>query len=178
MLEAFPRKDLSSRCYASSAKASLSTMASHNSAGAAMVIPCIDFTAHGRRNRTNMKPLPKGFCWAPIDSSSRLPHFRRFSCTSLRDPVDAESTLTQRNLHRIGAGSPYSELVRQAAFIVQLWTTEGSQFTGLVEDVDTGKQVKFLREQELLDFLRERFHPDAHTDVQKEGTDERKDGRR
>jgi hypothetical protein len=77
------------------------------------------------------------------------------------DPADAESTITQRNIHRIEAGSPYSELVRQAAFIVQLWTTEGSQFAGLVEDVDTGKQVKFLREQELLDFLRERFRPDT-----------------
>jgi hypothetical protein len=51
--------------------------------------------------------------------------------------------------------------VRQAAFIVQLRTTEGSQFAGLVEDVDTGKQVKFLSEQQLLDFLRERFYPDA-----------------
>jgi len=106
------------------------------------------------------------------------PTLRRLSRTSLRDPVDAESTLTQRNIHRIGAGSPYSELVRQAAFIVQLWTAEGSQFTGLVEDVDTGKQVKFLREQELLDFLRERFHPDAQSDERKEGTDERKDGGR
>jgi hypothetical protein len=106
------------------------------------------------------------------------PHFSWFSSTSLRDPANAESTLRQRNIHGIKAGSPYSELVRQAAFIVQLWTTEGSQFAGLVEDVGTGKQVKFLCEQELLDFLRERFHPDAQSDEQKEGTDERKDGRR
>ena len=84
----------------------------------------------------------------------------------------------QRNIHHLEAGSPYSELVRQSAFVVQLWTTGGSQFTGLVEDVDTGKQVKFLCEQELLDFLRQRFAQKQQSSEQKEGTDARKDGRR
>jgi hypothetical protein len=92
--------------------------------------------------------------------------------------ADAETTLTQRNIHRFEAGRPYSKLVRQTAFVVQLWTTEGSQFAGLVEDVDTGKQIKFLCEQALLDFLRERFAQTQQSGEQKEGTDERKDGRR
>lgn len=49
----------------------------------------------------------------------------------------------------------------RGAFVVQLrGVTEGSQLEGVVEEVDTGKQAKFRSENELIEFLRERF---AHT---------------
>lgn len=44
----------------------------------------------------------------------------------------------------------------RGAFVVQLKkAAQGSQLEGLVEEVDTGKQAKFLSGDELIGFLRE-----------------------
>lgn len=50
----------------------------------------------------------------------------------------------------------------RGAFVVQVRSvTEGKILEGVVEEVDTGKQAKFLSANELIEFLRDRF---AHTD--------------
>ena len=71
------------------------------------------------------------------------------------------------------ARSPYSELVMRGAFVVQLRKVrEGSsQFEGVVEEVDTGTQAKFLSESELIEFLRERFGPDTAKRKTQEGNE-------
>jgi hypothetical protein len=67
----------------------------------------------------------------------------------------------------------------RGAFVVQLRkVTQGSQLEGVVEEVDTGKQTKFLSENELIEFLRERFAQTQQSDKYKEGTNEPKDDRR
>jgi hypothetical protein len=59
----------------------------------------------------------------------------------------------------------------RGAFVVQVRkVTEGSQLEGVVEEVDTGKQAKFLSEEELIEFLRERFAQRQQSDQNKEGT--------
>jgi hypothetical protein len=46
----------------------------------------------------------------------------------------------------------------RGAFVVQLRkSAQGDAFEGVVEEVDTGKQARFLSDGELIDFLRERF---------------------
>jgi hypothetical protein len=66
----------------------------------------------------------------------------------------------------------------RGAFVVQVRkVTEGSQLEGVVEEVDTGKQAKFLSEEELIEFLRERFAQRQQSDQNKEGTNA-KDNRR
>jgi hypothetical protein len=54
--------------------------------------------------------------------------------------------------------------------------TEGSRLAGLVEEVDTGKQARFVSESELIGFLRERFTQTLQS-RQKEGKNERNDDR-
>ena len=44
-----------------------------------------------------------------------------------------------------------------------------SQLEGVVEEVDTGKQAKFLSDRELIEFLRERFVETMQRLQQKEG---------
>jgi len=67
----------------------------------------------------------------------------------------------------------------RGAFVVQLrHVTEGSRLEGIVEEVDTGKQAKFLSESELIRFLRERFAQLQQGGQHKEGRSERKDDRR
>ena len=62
----------------------------------------------------------------------------------------------------------------RGAFVVQLRkATQGSQLEGLVEEVDTGKQAKFLSEDELIGFLRECFAQTRQSDQQKEGANDR-----
>ena len=57
----------------------------------------------------------------------------------------------------------------RGAFVVQVRkVTEGSQLEGVVEEVDTGKQAKFLSEEELIEFLRERFAQRQQSDQNKE----------
>lgn len=72
----------------------------------------------------------------------------------------------------------------RGAFVVQLRKiTSGSHLEsrpleGVVEEVDTGKQAKFLSENELIEFLRERL---AYTDRSSEhvqGTNDLNDDRR
>jgi hypothetical protein len=46
-----------------------------------------------------------------------------------------------------------------------------------VEEVDTGKQAKFLSENELIEFLRKCFAPAQQSNTQKERTNEPKDDR-
>jgi hypothetical protein len=59
----------------------------------------------------------------------------------------------------------------RGAFVVQLRkAAESGQFEGSVEEVDSGKQAKFLSEKELLGFLRERFAQTGQTPKQKEET--------
>ncbi len=67
----------------------------------------------------------------------------------------------------------------RGAFVVQLRkVTQGRQLEGMVEEVDTGKQAKFLSENELIAFLRERFGQIRQSNQQKEGTNERTNDRR
>ena len=64
----------------------------------------------------------------------------------------------------------------RGAFVVQLRSvTQGSQLEGVVEEVDTGKQVKFLSENELIEFLRERFARTHRSGQYKEGKNEPND---
>jgi len=64
----------------------------------------------------------------------------------------------------------------RGAFVVQLWkVTPGSQLEGVVEEVDTGKQARFLSENELILFLRGHFAQTKLNNQDKEGTNERKD---
>jgi hypothetical protein len=48
---------------------------------------------------------------------------------------------------------------------------------GTVEEVDSGRQAKFLTENELIAFLREHFAKTQQSEQGKEGTNERKDSR-
>jgi hypothetical protein len=64
----------------------------------------------------------------------------------------------------------------QDAFVVRLSkATDGSRLVGSVEEVDTGKQARFVTENELIEFLQERFAQAAQGRRQKEGRNERKD---
>ena len=76
------------------------------------------------------------------------------------------------------ARSPYSELVVRGAFVVQLRKiTQGGQLEGMVEEVDTGTQAKFLSENDLIEFLRERFAQTRQREQQRDCTDPHKDDR-
>lgn len=46
-----------------------------------------------------------------------------------------------------------------------------SELEGVVEEVDTGKQAKFLSDSELIEFLRERFVETMQRLQQKEGNE-------
>ena len=64
----------------------------------------------------------------------------------------------------------------QGAFVVQLRkVTRGGELEGTVEEVDTGRQAKFLSENELITFLREYFAQTQQSGQDKEGTNERTD---
>jgi hypothetical protein len=76
------------------------------------------------------------------------------------------------------ARSPYSELVVRGAFVVQLRKiTQGGQLEGMVEEVDTGRQAKFLSENDLIEFLRERFAQTRQSEQQRDCTNAHKDDR-
>jgi hypothetical protein len=61
----------------------------------------------------------------------------------------------------------------RGAFVVQLCKlTQSSQLEGVVEEVDTGKQAKFLSENELIEFFRECFANAQQSDQHKKGTNE------
>jgi hypothetical protein len=63
----------------------------------------------------------------------------------------------------------------RGAFVVQLRKVpRGGELEGTVEEVDTGRQARFLSENELIAFLRERFAQTRQSDQDKEGTNERK----
>ena len=51
----------------------------------------------------------------------------------------------------------------------------GGELEGTVEEVDTGRQAKFLSENELIAFLWEHSTQPRQSDQDKEGTNERKD---
>jgi hypothetical protein len=60
----------------------------------------------------------------------------------------------------------------RGAFVVQLRkATPGSQLEGSVEEVDTGKQIRFLSENDLIGFLRERFAQTLRSQREKEGNE-------
>jgi hypothetical protein len=64
----------------------------------------------------------------------------------------------------------------RGAFVVQFRkVSRGSEFEGTVEEVDTGRQAKFLCENDLIAFLRENFAQTRQNDKDKEGTNELKD---
>ena len=70
-------------------------------------------------------------------------------------------------------------MVMRGAFVVQLRKVlHGSQLEGVVEEVDTGTQAKFVSENELIEFLRQRFAQTQQGDQYKEGTNEPRDDRR
>jgi hypothetical protein len=49
-------------------------------------------------------------------------------------------------------------MIVRGAFVVQLRkSAPGRAFEGMVEEVDTGQQARFLSDGELIDFLRKRF---------------------
>jgi hypothetical protein len=63
----------------------------------------------------------------------------------------------------------------RGAFVVQLRKAiRVGELEGTVEEVDTGRQAKFLSENELIAFLREHFAQTRQSDQDKEGTNERK----
>jgi hypothetical protein len=58
----------------------------------------------------------------------------------------------------------------RGAFTVQLRkVTQDSQLEGIVEEVDTGEQAKFLSENELIEFLLQRFAQTQQSGRPKEG---------
>jgi hypothetical protein len=60
----------------------------------------------------------------------------------------------------------------RGGFVVQLRKiAPDSQLEGVVEEVDTGKQAKFLSDRELIEFLRERFVETMQRLQQKEGNE-------
>ena len=60
----------------------------------------------------------------------------------------------------------------RGGFVVQLRNiASDSQLEGVVEEVDTGKQAKFLSDRELIEFLRERFVETMQRLQQKEGNE-------
>ena len=64
----------------------------------------------------------------------------------------------------------------RGAFLVQLRkVTPGSELEGTVEEVDTGRQARFISDNQLIAFLRECFAQTRQSDQGKEGTNERKD---
>jgi hypothetical protein len=66
----------------------------------------------------------------------------------------------------------------RGAFVVQLRKlTQDNHLEGVVEEVDTGEQTKFLSEDELIEFLWERFADAQRSDHHKDGTNEPKDDR-
>jgi len=64
----------------------------------------------------------------------------------------------------------------RGAFVVQLRKVPpGGELEGTVEEVDSGRQAKFLSGNELIAFLREHFAQTPQSDQDKEGTNERTD---
>jgi hypothetical protein len=64
----------------------------------------------------------------------------------------------------------------RGAFVVQLRkVTRSSELEGTVEEVDTGRQAKFLSENELIAFLREPLAQTRQSNQHEEETNERKD---
>jgi hypothetical protein len=60
----------------------------------------------------------------------------------------------------------------RGGFVVQLRKiAPDSQLEGVVEEVDTGKQAKFLSDRELIEFLRQRFVETVQRLQQKEGNE-------
>jgi hypothetical protein len=56
----------------------------------------------------------------------------------------------------------------RGAFVVQLrGATHDGRLEGVVEEVDTGQQAKFLSEHELVEFLRQRFAQTQQRDERK-----------
>ncbi len=61
----------------------------------------------------------------------------------------------------------------QGAFVIQLRKcAEGGQLEGSVEEVDTGIQMKFRSDTELIKFLQERYAKAPQRQPRKEGTNE------
>jgi hypothetical protein len=64
----------------------------------------------------------------------------------------------------------------RGAFVVQLQSfTQGGQLEGVVEEVDTGKQARFLSENELIEFMRGRFDHPRRSGQHKEAKNEPND---
>ena len=64
----------------------------------------------------------------------------------------------------------------RGAFVVQLRKAQrGGELEGTVEEVDTGRQARFLSENELIASLREYSAQARQGDQDKEGTNERND---
>ena len=54
-------------------------------------------------------------------------------------------------------GERYPDFVMQGAYVVQLrMESPEDKLSGRVEEVDTGRMVRFQSEEELLEFLRDR----------------------
>jgi hypothetical protein len=88
------------------------------------------------------------FADAVVRNRIRLP-------TATKNPRELDGISTGR-----GANKPYSELTMRGAFVAQFRKASqcmGGQMEGLVEEVDTGNQRDFRSEDELIEFLRERF---------------------
>ena len=101
------------------------------------------------------------FAAAVVRNRIRLP-------TATKNPRELDGISTGR-----GANKPYSELTMRRAFVVQFRKASqcmGGQMEGLVEEVDTGNQRHFRSEDELIEFLRERFAETYRSLSGREGT--------
>jgi hypothetical protein len=70
-------------------------------------------------------------------------------------------------------------LVVRGAFVVQLRkAVKDGRLEGLVEEVDTGSQIRFHTERELIGFLRKRFAQTRQSSQQKDQPNEPKHDRK
>ena len=86
---------------------------------------------------------------------------------------DEDFTGTPRNLHDPVYEGSYSEIAVRGAFVVQLRTVGSGRtgnLDGSVEEVDSGKELRFHSADELLVFLRECFARSCQRASLNEGT--------
>jgi hypothetical protein len=79
-------------------------------------------------------------------------------------------TETPRALHRKNGPPPYAGLVMQGAFLVRFGAhrqQDHEELAGRVEEVDSGRSLRFRSGDELLEFLRNR-QQDVVTEQEKD----------
>jgi hypothetical protein len=76
--------------------------------------------------------------------------------------------------------SPYADIVMKRAFVLQLGpdTNPPGSFDGWIEEVDTGRELRFRSTKQLLEFLGECFRLAQQGDRQAQQWDEEEPSRR